>query len=1040
MKRSRRTRRAVVPGILALLVTVAVTFSEAPPAVAATELPTGFTDTEWVSGISRPYQMEFAPDGRLFVSQQGGRLRVIKNGVLLATSFLTVSVDSRGDRGLIGIAFDPAFSTNHFVYVYYTAPLPVPHNRVSRFTANGDVAVAGSEKILIELADLGTATLHNGGSIHFGADGKLYIATGDNVQGTLAQSKTSLLGKMLRLNPDGTIPTDNPFYTTTTGVFRSIWALGLRNPFTFGVQPGTGRTFINDVGAMTWEEIDDGASGANYGWPTTEGPTTDPRFTSPLFAYNHGSTTTTGCAIAGGTFYNPPVQQFPSSYLGKYFFADACSGWIRLLDPATKTAQLFLSGGDGLIDVKTGPDGSLYYLARLDGTGNPGFVHKVAFSGKPAISSQPTNVTVSPGQPATFNVVATGSAPLSYQWQRGGVNIAGAQSSSYTLQAPTLADSGAQFRVVVTNPLGSTTSASATLTVTNNRAPTGTILTPTVGTHYNAGATITFTGSATDPEDGTLPASAFAWEIIFHHNTHTHLGPAIGPGPTGNARSGTFVIPNTGETATDVFYRIHLTVTDSAGNSTGSFVDVLPHIATLTFAATPTLPGLQIILDGQPHMTPYSENSVVSMKRTLDVVSPQLLEGNTYVFSAWSDGGAANHTINSPNVATTYTAAFVLVASSPVAPTDFQPLVQARVLETRTGYGQVGYSGAKPTAGQTIELQVTGVGGVPTDAAAVVLNVTGDDPSANGFVTIWPCGEARPTASSLNLAPGVTSPNAVIAKVGAGGKVCLFTQSGTELLADVNGYFPASSSFHPLNPARVLETRTGYGQVGYSGAKPTAGQTIELQVTGVGGVPTDAAAVVLNVTGDDPSANGFVTIWPCGEARPTASSLNLAPGVTSPNAVIAKVGAGGKVCLFTQSGTELLADVNGYFPASSSFHPLNPARVLGTRTGYGQVGYSGAKPTAGQTIELQVTGVGGVPTDAAAVVLNVTGDDPSANGFVTIWPCGEARPTASSLNLAPGVTSPNAVIAKVGAGGKVCLFTQSGTELLADVNGYFPAN
>ena len=106
--------------------------------------------------------------------------------------------------------------------------------------------------------------------------------------------------------------------------------------------------------------------------------------------------TTTGCAIAGGTFYNPAVQQFPSSYVGKYFFADACSGWIRLLDPATKTAQPFLSGGDGLIDVKTGPDGSLYYLSRLDGTGNPGIVHKVTFSGKPAISSQPASITVHP--------------------------------------------------------------------------------------------------------------------------------------------------------------------------------------------------------------------------------------------------------------------------------------------------------------------------------------------------------------------------------------------------------------------------------------------------------------------------------------------------------------------------------------------------------------------------------------------------------------------------------------------------------------------
>ena len=243
-----RSTRAVVAIVLTLSLSMIVTFRESSPASAAAVLPPGFTDTEWVSGINRPYQMEFAPDGRLFVSQQGGKLRVIKNGVLLEAPFLTVTVDVTGDRGLIGIAFDPAFTVNHFVYVYYTTPTPVPHSRVSRFTAAGDVAVAGSEKVLIELADLGSATIHNGGSIHFGADGKLYIATGDNFQFIPAQSMTSLLGKLLRINSDGTIPDDNPFVTTATGEFRAIWALGLRNPYTFGVQPGTGRIFINDVG------------------------------------------------------------------------------------------------------------------------------------------------------------------------------------------------------------------------------------------------------------------------------------------------------------------------------------------------------------------------------------------------------------------------------------------------------------------------------------------------------------------------------------------------------------------------------------------------------------------------------------------------------------------------------------------------------------------------------------------------------------------------------------------------------------------------
>jgi len=135
MERSRLGGRALVGGLLALLLSLWVPLLPSSTVSAATVLPTGFTDTEWVSGLNRPYQMEFAPDGRLFVSQQGGKLRVIKNGVLLPTPFLTVPVDSTGDRGLIGIAFDPAFSSNHFVYVYYTAATPVSHNRVSRFTA-----------------------------------------------------------------------------------------------------------------------------------------------------------------------------------------------------------------------------------------------------------------------------------------------------------------------------------------------------------------------------------------------------------------------------------------------------------------------------------------------------------------------------------------------------------------------------------------------------------------------------------------------------------------------------------------------------------------------------------------------------------------------------------------------------------------------------------------------------------------------------------------------------------------------------------------
>jgi len=338
-------------------------------------VPTGFTDTLVANGLTNPTAMALAPDGRIFVSQQGGAVRVIKNGVLLATPFLTVTVDSQGERGLLGVAFDPNFVSNQLVYVYYTVPTPA-HNRVSRFIASGDVAIAGSETILMELPNLSTATNHNAGAIHFGPDGDLYIAVGDNANGNNAQSFSTVLGKMLRITSTGAIPTDNPFFNQTTGNNRSIWALGLRNPFTFAFQPGTGRMFINNVGLSTWEEINDGIAGANYGWPICEGfcNPPNPDFTDPIFIYQN---TGVDCAITGGAFYNPQVIQFPSTFAGKYFFSDFCGGWIRMIDPANPSvASDFATGISNPVDLKVSPDGFLYYLAR-----GAGSVNRIGFTG-----------------------------------------------------------------------------------------------------------------------------------------------------------------------------------------------------------------------------------------------------------------------------------------------------------------------------------------------------------------------------------------------------------------------------------------------------------------------------------------------------------------------------------------------------------------------------------------------------------------------------------------------------------------------------------
>jgi glucose/arabinose dehydrogenase len=616
--------------------------------------PTGLVETTLATGIDSPTAMAIAPDGRIFVCSQTGALRVIKNGVLLPAPFVTLPVDSAGERGLLGIAFDPDFATNQFVYLYRTIAGISPHNRVSRFTANGDVVAAGSEKVILDLDPLSSATNHNGGALHFGPDRKLYIAVGDNANGSNSQTLNNLLGKILRLNPDGTIPSDNPF-SQQVGGRHEIWAMGLRNPFTFAFNPTTGLMYINDVGLNTFEEIDLGQAGANYGWPSTEGPTSNASFKSPIYYYAHSD----GCAITGGAFYTPTTPQFPSSYEGKYFFADYCSGFIRTLDPSTKAVSGFATGASSPVDIQVGADGSLYYLAR--GTGS---VMQISSSENlaPAITTQPASKTVSVGSPATFSVAASGPAPLSYQWLRNGANISGATLASYTFPNTALSDNGAQFQVRVTNSHGSKLSATAVLTVTANRPPSAQILTPAAGTTYFGGMVINYSGSAVDPEDGTLPPSAFTWQIDFHHDTHLH--PFL-PATTGS-KTGTVTIPDRGETSANVFYRLILTTKDSGGLVTTIFRDIIPQTSQMTFATDPA--GLQISLDGAPSVAPQTVTGVAGIKRTIAAPSPQIKDGFTYTFKSWSDGQSASHEISTPIANTTYTATFKRSRKSPGRP------------------------------------------------------------------------------------------------------------------------------------------------------------------------------------------------------------------------------------------------------------------------------------------------------------------------------------------------------------------------------------
>ena len=639
-----------------------------PEPVAAATVRSGFTETTIASGLASPTAMAFVPDGRIFICQQGGQLRVVKDGVLLPAPFLTVTVSSAGERGLLGVAVDPSFEINQYVYVYYTATTPTVHNRLSRFTANGDVAAPGSEVVLLDLNPLSSATNHNGGAIHFGSDGMLYIGVGENASGSNAQTLGNLLGKILRINADGSIPSSNPFFTQTTGASRAIWALGLRNPFTFAFEPLTGRMLINDVGQDQWEEINEGQAGANYGWPATEGPTSDVRFTSPLYAYTHSQ----GCAISGGAFYPSLPSQYPAEYAGDYFFADFCGGWIRQLDFSNGvSATEFASGIASPVDLAVGPEGSLYYLARGSGSAT-GVLVRVDSSrtDRPVITSHPASVTVAAGQTATFRVTAVGTAPLSYQWQRNGIDIAGATSPTYVLAGAQQADSGAQFRCRVANAAGEAISNPAALTVSSGRLPEPTISTPAAGALYTAGLVVNYSGSAIDAEDGRLGPERFTWEVVFHHDTHTH--PFLAP-RTGVTR-GTFIIPVGGETSTNVWYRIRLTVTDSDGQQATTFRDVHPRTTQITLASQPN--GLTLALDGQTVVTPYTFTSVVGMRRTIGVVLRQIVGGVRYEFKEWSDDGARTHTFVTPRSARRMIAVFRVRTSdsdrlrSPVGPSD----------------------------------------------------------------------------------------------------------------------------------------------------------------------------------------------------------------------------------------------------------------------------------------------------------------------------------------------------------------------------------
>jgi glucose/arabinose dehydrogenase/PKD repeat protein len=667
---------------------------------------------------------------------------------------LRTKVHNFWDRGLLGMALDPSFPTNPYVYVLYahdaaiggTAPrwgvagassdgCPTPpgatddgcviSGRVSRLQASGNV-MTGPEQVLVE-DWCQQYPSHSIGSLAFGADGALYVSGGDGAsfnftdwgqdgspvnpcgdppggvganltpptaEGGALRSQdlrssadpTGLAGTILRIDPATGAPLPNNPLTGPDTNARRIVASGLRNPFRFTIRPGTSEVWAGDVGWSTWEEIDLVASptagAVNFGWPCYEGAGRQPGYdganlnlcenlyaqagavTAPYYTYNHGGQVVpgeacpTGSSSISGMAFETPSSNYPAAYDDALFFADYsrdCIWAMRkgangLPDPAQR--ETFASAAANPVDLKIGPGGDLFYV-DLAGT-----IRRISFQGvntPPTASIQATPTSGAAPLTVSFDGRSSsdpdqGDGIAAYSWDLNGDGTYGDATSATT--SFTYANPGTYTaRLVVTDRNGAT-STPATVTITaNNTPPVPVIATPPAGTTWKVGDVISFSGSATDTQDGTLPMDKLTWSLTLEHcpsNCHTHSLQSW-PG----VASGSFTAPDHEYPS---YLLLRLTATDSGGLSGSTTLRLDPRTVILTFTSEPN--NAQLTVGSFTGKTTFSRTVIIGSSNTISALTPQRLRGRTYVFGSWSDGGAQSHTIIAPASPATFKATF----------------------------------------------------------------------------------------------------------------------------------------------------------------------------------------------------------------------------------------------------------------------------------------------------------------------------------------------------------------------------------------------